>query len=65
MNKLNTTLLQNLHTCDNIDSVIVKASDIKRLHDIAIAQAQLCRELLGWPPLLTGKQQRKMAAGQR
>lgn len=54
-------LLQKQIIHDNMDhgNVTISREEIKRLHDMALGLAQLCRRYLGLDPLMTGKQQRR------
>lgn len=40
------------------EQIVVNRADLKRLHDLRLAEVHKLREMLELPPLMTGKQER-------
>lgn len=40
------------------EQIVVNRADLKRLHDLRLAEVHKLREMLALPPLMTGKQER-------
>jgi len=58
----NTPLLPNQNirvTLEQPDTVQMSRAEVKRIHDLALAVAQMCRGILGWDLLPTGATQTK------
>lgn len=41
------------------DKIVVNREQLKRIHDLRLAEICQLRELLNYPPLLTGKEKRR------
>ena len=56
---LNNSPLKNPDSCATLEpSIVVRRRDLELEHSNLIERIQHLRRLLGYPPLLTGKQQR-------
>lgn len=40
------------------EKIVVNREDLKRIHDLRLAEIHKLREMLDYPPLMTGKQER-------
>jgi len=64
----NPTLLttQNTYaTIEQPDTVQMSRAEVKRIHDLALAVAQMCRGILGWEPIPTRATERRTPRTER
>lgn len=40
------------------EQIVINRQDLKRIHDLRLAEIHKLREMLNLPPLMTGKQER-------